>query len=66
MNQREVLEDDIQTATLADLPLDNEQAEQTRAGSGAVTLIGPPTSEEKKVESFSAFPGFLGGVNVAG
>ena len=57
----------LQADTLADLPLDNEKAAQTRAGSGSVTLLGPPaTSEEKKIEGFSAFPGFLGGVNVGG
>ena len=65
--KQEVVEDEIQTAALADLPLESEPAEQTRAGSGSVTLIGPPaTSEGKKVETFSAFPGFKGGVNVGG
>ena len=66
MNQREILEDDSQTAALPDLPLDSEHAEQTRAGSGVVSPLGPPaTSEEKKLDSFLAFPGFTGGVSVA-
>lgn len=50
MNQREQFEDDIQTATLADLPLTGEQAEKTTAG-GGVELIGPPAPEPKKFET---------------
>ena len=33
---------------LADLPLTPEQAEQTNAGAGNVTFIGPPTADESK------------------
>jgi hypothetical protein len=31
---------------LADLPLTPEQAEQTNAGAGNVTLIGPPAADK--------------------
>ena len=48
MNQQVPFEDDIKTATLADLPLTAEQAEKTTAGGGGVELIGPPATEEKK------------------
>ena len=58
MNKQEPFEDDIQTATLADLPLTGEQAEKATAGGGVVEFIGPPaTSELKKVGTGSVvFP----------
>ena len=34
MNQQQDREDDVQTKPLADLPLNDEQAEATKAGSG--------------------------------
>ena len=50
MNQENPLEDDIVTAVMIDLPLTSAQAEETKAGFGGVTLIGPPeTAELKKV-----------------
>ena len=54
MNQQDNREDDIQTKSLADLPLTSEQAEETKAG-----------GETRAVGSFLAFPGFNGGVFVA-
>ena len=48
MNPEEYLEDDIVTAILTDLPLASEQAEDTKAGFGGVTFIGPPAAEDLK------------------
>jgi hypothetical protein len=48
MNSQEPVEDDIETAMLADLPLASAQAEETKGGSGVVTLIGPPVSADLK------------------
>ena len=48
MNPEESFEDDIVTAILTDLPLASEQAEDTKAGFGGVTFIGPPAAEELK------------------
>ena len=64
MNQKQSTEGDSQTAILIDLPLGSEQAEQTKAGSGVVTIIGPPAKEETK--AIQPFGGFNGGVRVAG
>ena len=62
MNQKQPLEAGTASAMLTDLPLPGEEAEQAKAGSGGVTLIGPPeTVEPKKVREggliYSGEPG---------
>jgi hypothetical protein len=47
MKQKESHRDVIQTAVLADLPLAAEQAEETKAGAGDVSLLGPPARTPK-------------------
>ena len=45
MSQKENCKDKVQTTELADLPLANEHAEETKAGSGDVAFIGPPATK---------------------
>ena len=45
MSEQNINECDSGNGLLTDLPLATEQAEQTNAGSGNVTLIGPPAAD---------------------
>lgn len=47
MNQKDFRKDDIKVETLADLPLADEQAEETKAGAGPAGYLGPPIGEPK-------------------
>ena len=49
MNQKESQNTVIPTAVLTDLPLAAEQAEETKAGAGDVSLLGPPATPPKPI-----------------